>query len=134
MCATSSDIFSMTKNFTRQEFSCRCGCGYDHIDRRVVEIAQTIRDFVGVPIRVNSGCRCEAHNLRVGGVKGSYHTKGLAADLSCSRGAQVLYDTVRLLQRAGKLPDLSYCILYQKRDFIHIDCGAKRSTMWEVRS
>ena len=95
-------------------------------------MAQSIRDALGVPVRVNSGCRCEKHNANVGGVKASKHTKGLAADLSCSLGAKVMFDTVKKLHALGKLPDLDYCIRY--KTFIHIDCGGKRNSLWEVRA
>ena len=121
-----------TKNFKVSEFACKCGCGFNIIDQRVMNMAQTIRDALGVPVRVNSGCRCEKHNAKSNGVKGSKHTKGLAADLSCSKGAKVMFETVKRLYSEGKLPDLDYCIRY--KTFIHIDCGGKRKSMWEVRA
>ena len=121
-----------TTNFNVNEFSCKCGCGFNIIDQRVINMAQTIRDALGVPVRVNSGCRCKKHNANVGGVKGSNHTKGLAADLSCSKGSKVMFDTVKKLHAEGKLPNLDYCIRY--RTFIHIDCGGKRKSLWEVRT
>lgn len=123
----------MTKNFRREEFACKCGCGYDRISPKVVEMAQTIRDVIGVPIRVTSGCRCKGHNFRVGGTSKSKHLLGLAADITCSKGAQVLFDLIHILKKNGRLPDLDYCILYQSRNFIHIDCGGKRDKLYEVR-
>ena len=75
---------------------------------------------------------CEKHNTKVGGVKNSKHTKGLAADLSCSLGAVKMFEAVKKLHTEGKLPDLDYCIRY--KTFIHIDSGGKRKTMWEVRA
>ena len=133
-----------TKNFKVSEFSCKCGCGFDDIDQRVINMAQTIRDALGVPVHVNSGCRCEKHNANVGGVrkkydkagnllsKGSNHMYGLAADLSCSLGAVKMFETIKKLHSEGKLPDLDYCIRY--KSFIHIDCGGKRKSLWEIRA
>ena len=121
-----------TKNFKVSEFACKCGCGKDDIDQRVMDMAQTIRDALGVPVKVNSGCRCEKHNAKVGGVKGSKHVLGKAADLSCEKGSVVMFDTVKKLHAEGKLPDLDYCIRY--KTFIHIDCGGKRKSLWEVRA
>lgn len=123
-----------TKNFKVTEFSCKCGCGFNSIDQRIINMAQTIRDELGVPVRINSGCRCDKHNKNVGGVKGSKHTKGLAADLSCSLGGQKIYLAVQKLHSEGKLPDLDYCILYKRKNFVHIDCGGKRKSLWEVRA
>ena len=121
-----------TTNFKVSEFSCKCGCGFNCIDQRVIDMAQIIREALGVPVKVNSGCRCDKHNANVGGVKGSKHTKGLAADLSCELGAAKMFDTVKKLQAEGKLPDLDYCIRY--RTFIHIDCGGRRKSFWEIRA
>lgn len=120
-----------TKNFKVSEFACKCGCGFDEIDQRVMNMAQVIRDELGVPVRVNSGCRCEEHNARVKGAKNSNHIKGLAADLACSKGAKVMFQTIKRLHAEGKLPELDYCIRY--KSWVHIDCGGKRSSLWEVK-
>ena len=124
-----------TKNFKVSEFTCHCGCGKNNIDQRVINMAQTIRDAIKVPIHVNSGCRCDAYNESppVGGVKGSYHTLGLAADLSCSLGAKALFVAIANLKAKGKLPDLQYAIWYGKKDFVHIDCGKVRNNFFEVK-
>ena len=121
-----------TQHFKVSEFTCKCGCGKNNIDQRVLDMAETIRKTLGVPVHVNSGCRCEKHNKAVGGVKSSKHLKGLAADLSSSKGAAVMFETAKRLKADGKIPDLDYCILYKWG--IHIDCGGKRRNMWEVRA
>ena len=133
-----------TQNFKVSEFACHCRCGYNVIDQRVIDMAQTIREALGVPVHVNSGCRCEKRNAAVGGAKkkydkagkliskGSNHMYGLAADLSCSLGAVKMFETVKKLHAEGKLPNLDYCIRY--KTFIHIDCGGRRKTLWEIRA
>lgn len=120
-----------TTHFNVSEFTCKCGCGKDDIDQRVVDMAETIRTALGVPVRVISGCRCVEWNRIQKGVNGSFHTKGLAADLSCSLGPKKLFLTAQKLFLEGKLSDLDYCILYPWG--IHIDCGGKRNHLWEVR-
>ena len=125
-------MLQSTKNFNVSEFACKCGCGYNRIDQRVINMAQIIRDALGVPVKVNSGCRCEKHNAKVGGVKNSKHVLGKAADLSSSKGAVEMFETVKSLYAQGKLPDLDYCIRY--KTFIHIDCGGKRNNRWEIRA
>ena len=122
-----------TKHFKVSEFACKCGCGTNNIDQRIIDMAQKIREEIGEAVRVNSGYRCEKHNARVGGVKGSFHTKGLAADLSSSIGAIKMFEAVKKLKEAGQLQDLEYCILYKRKNFIHIDCGKKRNNLFEVR-
>lgn len=121
-----------TKNFKVKEFTCKCGCGFNIIDQRVINMAQKLREFLGVPVRVNSGCRCEKHNAKVGGVKNSKHTKGFAADLSCELGSAKMFAAVKELHAKNLLPELDYCIKY--KNFIHIDCGGKRKNLWEVRA
>ena len=95
--------------------------GDNRIDQRVIT-------------RHRSRYMCEAHNLRVGGTRGSYHTKGRAADLSCSLGAKALFLTIANLKAKGKLPDLEYTIWYDRKDFVHIDCGDKRNNFFEARA
>jgi uncharacterized protein YcbK (DUF882 family) len=117
-----------TKNFKQAEFKCKCGkCSFGAIDPRVMALCQTIRDMLGEPIRINSGCRCKEHNERVGGVKESYHTQGMAADLSCKSGSKKLYKTImHLYEKQGKIQDLQYAQHYIKSNFVHVDIGKKR--------
>ena len=122
-----------TRNFKVSEFACK-HCGENKIDQRVLDMAQVIREELGVPVRVNSGYRCETHNARVGGVKGSFHTKGLAADLSCELGGKAMFEAVQKLYAANKLPELKYCIYYAHKNFIHVDCGRQRKNTFEVRT
>jgi zinc D-Ala-D-Ala carboxypeptidase len=42
------------------------------------------RGEAGIPFRINSGYRTPAHNRKVGGVEGSSHLKGCAADIHCN--------------------------------------------------
>ena len=133
-----------TEHFKVSEFACK-HCGKNLIDQRVINMAEEIRQKLGVPVNVNSGYRCEAHNTKVGGArkkfdksgkmisKGSNHMYGLACDLSCSLGAKKMKAAVQALRAEGKLQDLDYCITYGNR-FIHIDCGGKRKNLYEDRA
>lgn len=72
----------MSQHFKRYEFECKCGCGFAAQDEELMRVLEDLRvQFGNVPIMVTSGCRCEAHNKKVGGSKGSYHVKGMAADI-----------------------------------------------------
>lgn len=77
------DSVKLSKNFNSKEFSCKgdnC-CSVVKIDNKLVDFAQKIRDNFNAPVTINSGYRCEKHNKKVGGALGSYHTKGMAADI-----------------------------------------------------
>lgn len=75
----------LTSNFSRSEFACKCGCGFDTMDWEVVTAVQEYLDhmkkFGRVIVMVNSGCRCEAYNKKIAGSKNSLHTKGRAMDI-----------------------------------------------------
>ena len=78
----------ITTNFDRSEFACKCGCGYDNIDVSLVLDLQRIRNRLGRPIIVTSGCRCEKHNAAEGGSYLSDHTKGLAVDIAVANSGE----------------------------------------------
>lgn len=70
------------KHFKKSEFACKCGCGFDNIDLKLVNLLEQIRSHFGdKPVHVTSGCRCASHNKAVGGVQGSRHVLGKAADI-----------------------------------------------------
>lgn len=77
-------VGTLSKNFTIAEFACKGAgcCSTVQIDDKLVEFAQKIRDHFGKPVIINSGYRCATHNKRVGGASGSYHAKGMAADIA----------------------------------------------------
>lgn len=67
--------------FKREEFACKCGCGFDTVDAELLEILESIREYFGKPVHINSACRCKEHNRNVGGGKRSQHLYGRAADI-----------------------------------------------------
>ena len=73
----------LSTNFKASEFACHGSgcCSEVLIDTDLVDIVQKIRTHFGKKITVSSAYRCPTHNKRVGGVSGSYHTKGKAADI-----------------------------------------------------
>ncbi len=117
-----------TKNFKVNEFACKCGCE-NKIQQSVIDLCQAIRERAGIPIRVNSGYRCAEHNAKVRGVKGSQHIQGVAADISCAKGAKYLWQVTRQLYNEGAIPTLQYCKLY--KTWIHVDCGKKRKNVFD---
>lgn len=76
-----------------------------------------IREFLGVPIIVNSGFRCKELNRKVGGVYNSKHLEGLAVD-GIPKGLN-LRECWKKLRDSKYASLLDQCILYEKRGFIH---------------
>lgn len=68
------------KYFGKNEMTCKCGCGLNNTDLRLMQIADGIRKHFGHPAVITSGCRCTKHNAEVGGVQGSKHVLGKAMD------------------------------------------------------
>ena len=75
-----SDTSALSKNFTREEFKCPCGCTRQMVDSELVEKMQAVREKLGKPIKITSGYRCIPHNAAVKGSSGSKHRYGMAAD------------------------------------------------------
>lgn len=72
----------LSKNFSRAEFACRCGCGCDTVDAELIRVLEDLRRCLfSHPITITSGCRCPKHNMEVGGEIDSQHMKGKAADI-----------------------------------------------------
>ena len=74
-------MIKLSKHFTRHEFACRCGCGFDTVDTELLSILEAIRAHFGKPVVITSGCRCPEHNEAVGGSANSQHKLGRAADI-----------------------------------------------------
>lgn len=68
------------KYVSRDEIKCHCGCGQDIVDNELIDMLDKIREHFGKPIIIHCVNRCERHNKNVGGVPGSKHITGNAAD------------------------------------------------------
>jgi uncharacterized protein YcbK (DUF882 family) len=51
------------------------------VDFALVDMLEAIREHFGTPVKITSGCRCPAYNIKIGGEKGSQHMKCRAADI-----------------------------------------------------
>lgn len=81
-----SQRVQLSKNFNSWEFRCGlgrgCNCTTTLIDDKLAEILQKIRDYFGAKVTITSGYRCPSYNLSIGGATGSYHSRGMAADIT----------------------------------------------------
>jgi uncharacterized protein YcbK (DUF882 family) len=94
----------LSENFKESEFACK-GKGTlpaQGIDPKLLALLEDIRTHFGAPIKINSGYRSPEHNAKVGGAKGSYHVKGMAADIVV-RGvpAKVVYNYLAGMHTGG---------------------------------
>lgn len=106
----------LSKNFTSEEFACKCGCGYDTPNPELIRMLQNARDLYGKPMHITSGCRCIKHNRNVGGTANSAHISGMAADIATPTGA-ARYGIIKALIASG----FSRIGINFKKSFIHAD-------------
>jgi len=105
----------LSQNFSKKEFECKCGCGHNNINTRLINKLQRARTDLNKPIEISSGCRCNNHNSRIGGFKNSTHLDGLAVDIICSKSKkrlELLTVLMRYFNRIGV-----------SNQFIHVDIG-----------
>lgn len=78
------------------------------------------RDIAEISFRITSGYRTKKHNEKVGGVNGSSHTRGLAADIACSTSRN-RFIIVNALLLAG------FTRIGIAKNFIHVDFDNDKS-------
>ena len=105
----------LAAHFTVSEFASKDGADEVKIDLLLVQHLETIRQHFGKPVTVNSGYRTPAHNAAVGGVKDSYHVKGMAADIVVQG---VKSKDVAQYAESLKIGGIGW---YEKSNFVHID-------------
>tara|TARA_R110000803_G_scaffold7436_3_gene23964 strand:- start:634 stop:1005 length:372 start_codon:yes stop_codon:yes gene_type:complete len=119
----------LTENFSLSEFTCNSGAEFpielmENV-KLLAEQLQVLRDFLCVPIKINSGYRTESHNKKVGGVKNSQHRTATAADIVV-RGvpADLVQKTIKQLINDGKMKEGGLgCYL----TFTHYDIRSKKA-------
>ena len=110
------------KWFSMNEFECHCGCRMPDSARvNIVALGEQVldpaRERYGKPVCVNSGYRCSKHNAAVGGVVGSQHMRGEAADICCSDNERL----ARIIEENGRYDQLiRYMGPGGKIRFIHV--------------
>ncbi len=64
------------KHISKKEITCKCGCGFSSLSQKTIDVFDAVRDRLKKPIHINSGCRCERHNMNIGGAPNSAHLAG----------------------------------------------------------
>ena len=130
---------NITRNISRHEGACKCGCGFAVMDFRTVEVVQGVCDHIlgatgadRVILHINSWCRCEEHNKNEGGEDDSYHLTGMAVDF----WIEIIKDEHRSIID----PHLVYVYLNRKyagqfgigkyKDFTHFDPRGGSPKRW----
>ena len=111
--------WSIYPNFTRSEFSCKCGCSRTEMRSEFMGKLQALRMVWDKPMLITSGYRCVNHPAeRLKSISGTgTHNQGIAADIGVS-GA----DAISLLRLALEA-NFTGIGINQKGNgrFIHLD-------------
>ena len=119
----------LSKNFYRDEFECKCGCGFDSVDAMLVQGLQRLRDIMQAPVHINSGCRCKAHNDSLdNSSKKSQHVLGKAADIRVYG-----YTPEEVADFAKMLSEFADSGIGIYDTFVHLDVRKGRSR-WDYRT
>ena len=80
-----NDGVQITEHFNSREFNCKCGKSHDTlISTKLVTMLETLFSTLHCSkIIINSGYRCQTHDVTVGGTGSGQHTLGNAADVMC---------------------------------------------------
>ncbi|MBB3231720.1 D-Ala-D-Ala carboxypeptidase family metallohydrolase [Halomonas stenophila] len=115
---------TLSTHFSRSEFACGCGCGFDTVDAATLEILEAVRTHFGAPVIVTSGCRCPDHNAAVGGASHSQHLYGRAADIKVRNATPATVHGYI----ARHFPDASLGLY---GTFVHVDTRSDGPARWE---
>ena len=118
----------MTKNFSKEEFDCNDGSEMPiNVYHNMVKVAnqlQTLRDYIGKPIQVNSAWRSEEYNASIGGVKNSQHIMGRAADIVIKGMTPI--EVSKVIERLISNGDMLQGGLGIYSSFVHYDIRGER--------
>ena len=100
--------------------------GYN-MNQQLIEILDSIREDIGVPLKINSGYRSPAYNKEIGGVSNSQHTKYRAVDIHID--SQEQGDIIEGLAR-----NLGIKGVGRYNSFIHLDVRDGNTAYWDNRN
>lgn len=115
----------LSDHFSSQEFDCKCtrlDCKFTAIDDILISLLELLHGPAG-RLGINSGFRCHAHNIEVGGAPESRHPMGQAADVRSLEGLTGDH----LSAMAEKIPEIAGNAIGTYPDRIHIDTRGHRA-------
>lgn len=135
----------LTRNFSRKEFECKCGCGAGNINPDHVKRLQQFRDYLEnktgeeYKIIVHSAVRCPQHNKSIGSKATSQHTwqanasnnRPCATDIHAETREGIKMTSICLFDLAIEFGEFSGIGFY--KTFIHVDSRQGRKARWKTK-
>ena len=123
----------LSKNFSRYEVQCSCGCGASWVSPKLIEKLQHVRDVVNKPITITSGVRCESFNASIKASMNSSHIPdgfgiGNAVDIACTTSKHG-YELIQVAQKFFNRIGISSGVY---GGFVHLDVDREKvqEVMW----
>lgn len=95
---------------------------YKLMDVDFLNMLAEAREIANTPFKITSGYRTESHNEKVGGVIGSSHTLGHAADIYAPLSTQKF----RMMEA---LIEVGFTRIGVSKNFIHVDNDPSKSPL-----
>lgn len=121
-----TDAYQLSPHFWLREFHCKDGTHVPvellgNVEELAREVLERIRETWGGPLTVVSGYRTASYQAHLGGVPGSAHILGMAADIAPADpdSAPALWSMIRHMYAEGKLPKLGGLGRYPH--WVHVD-------------
>lgn len=105
--------------FPEKPWACKCGCGANNINSKLVEMLNLTRHKCKIPFIINSAVRCSKYNLEVGGERYSAHTLGCAVDIYAGNSLAKFLIIKNALE-------VGFNRIGVGRTFIHLDIDATK--------
>jgi len=99
----------LSKNLSRHEMACDCGCGFDTVDFELVDVLQDCVDYfeakfnVVIELHIRGGNRCKKHNDLL---------RELYKSSNKARGAPTAVNSMHIYARAA---DIKLFAKYEKK-------------------
>lgn len=108
----------VSEHFKASEFACKDGTDNLLLDKDIIPILERFREYVEVPVIINSAYRTKSYNSKVGGASNSYHLYGRAFDIPFKSTYKNL-TSVDMMCKFFNTLGLKGIIKYSS--FVHID-------------
>ena len=109
--------------FCLDEFQCPC-CKSIMLHPLLLQKLKGLRYKVAKKVIITSGYRCPCYNQEVGGVKGSYHLLGMAADIYVP---EISLTSLLKVAEEISFQGIGY---YPESNFLHLDIRPTKQARW----
>ncbi|MAD41143.1 MAG: hypothetical protein CL623_01980 [Arcobacter sp.] len=111
------------KHFDISEFDCK-ETGENKMDEKFLKMIDKLREVCGFPFIITSGFRSVNHSAEINKPNGGgTHTKGIAADIAVSGGAQRMEVVKQALS-------MGFSGVGVANGFVHVDIRDTTPVMW----